>query len=190
MDALFIVTNAPGRSAYNPVERRLAPLGHATAGVILEHGHYGSHLNDQGQTIDKDLEKRNFKFAGETLSEIWSSILIDGHPVFSKFVEPSESNSLSVPDHSQAWFQTHVRTSQYLLQITKCGSENCCGLNRSNIRDVLPSGFLPGPVKVKFSKEEKITAANINDTGKFLPLFQQLSCGFKPTHSGYKQVNS
>lgn len=35
LDALFVVTNAPGRSAYNPVERRLAPLSHQTSGVVL-----------------------------------------------------------------------------------------------------------------------------------------------------------
>ena len=27
LDALFVVTNAPGRSAYNRVGRRMAPLG-------------------------------------------------------------------------------------------------------------------------------------------------------------------
>lgn len=191
LDALFVVTNAPRRSAYNPVERRLASLGHATSGVILEHDHYGSHLNESGKTVDKNLEKRNFKFADETLSEIWSSIMIDDYPVHSEYVEPSETKNICVPEYSQAWFQNHVRTPQYLIQITKCAEEDCCGSHRSNVRDVLPLGFLPVPVKVKFSKEGKIVAANINDTnGKFLPLFQQLSCSFQPIHSGCKQVNS
>lgn len=58
LDALFLVTNAPVWSAYNPVERRLASLGRTTSGVILDHDHYGSHLSDQGKTIDLWLEKK------------------------------------------------------------------------------------------------------------------------------------
>lgn len=45
LDGLFVVTNAPGRSAYNPVERRLAPLSHQTSGVILDHQFHGTHLD-------------------------------------------------------------------------------------------------------------------------------------------------
>lgn len=45
LDALFIITNAPGRSAYNRVERRIAPLSNQLAGVI-EHEHYS------GKTVD------------------------------------------------------------------------------------------------------------------------------------------
>ncbi|KAJ8940658.1 hypothetical protein NQ314_010633 [Rhamnusium bicolor] len=56
LDALFVVTNAPGRSAYNRVERRMAPLSHELAGLILPHEHYGSHLDSYGKTVDKDLE--------------------------------------------------------------------------------------------------------------------------------------
>lgn len=63
LDALFIVTNAPGRSAYNRVERRMAPLSHQLSDVILEHEHYGSHLDNQGRTIDSDLEKNKFEHA-------------------------------------------------------------------------------------------------------------------------------
>ena len=40
LDAYFIATNAPGRSAFNRVERRMAPLS-------KELSKYGSHLNDQ-----------------------------------------------------------------------------------------------------------------------------------------------
>lgn len=190
LDAIFIVTNAPGRSAYNPVERRLAPLSHATSGVILEAERYGSHLNEQGKTIDVDLELDNFKFAGEKLSEIWSEMTIDRQPVFSMYVEPEQSIDLVVPQKSQDWFQKHLRTSQYLTQVVKCKQEDCCGPLRSNIRNVLPSGFLPPPMRVKFSSEGKIVAADVNNRNcKFLPLFQQLACDIKPPSSGYMEVN-
>ncbi|KAF6028277.1 hypothetical protein EB796_013415 [Bugula neritina] len=72
LDAVFCITNAPGRSAFNPVERRMAPLSHDLAGLILPHDHYGSHLNAAGKTIDPDLEIKNFAMAGQTLAEIWS----------------------------------------------------------------------------------------------------------------------
>ena len=67
LDAYFIATNVPGRSAFNHVERRMAPLSKELSGLILPHDKYGSHLNDQGLTIDT---KKNFAFAGSTLAEI------------------------------------------------------------------------------------------------------------------------
>lgn len=37
LDALFVATNAPHLLAYNTVERRMAPLSHDLAGLILPH---------------------------------------------------------------------------------------------------------------------------------------------------------
>ena len=45
LDALFVFTHVPGSSAYNPVERRMAPLSKHTAGLILPFNTYGTHLN-------------------------------------------------------------------------------------------------------------------------------------------------
>lgn len=58
LDAIFILTNAPGRSEFNRVERRMAPLSRELPGVILEHDHFGTHLNASGKTIDDQLEKK------------------------------------------------------------------------------------------------------------------------------------
>lgn len=77
LDALFIACNAPGRSAYNRVERRMAPLSKALSGMILPHDHYGTHLDSQGRTIDLDLEKTNFSHAGKALADVWSELIID-----------------------------------------------------------------------------------------------------------------
>ena len=70
LDALFIATQAPRRSAYNPVERRMAPLSRFLAGIILPYETFGSHLNSQGVTVDIAREQSNFKKAGETLAEV------------------------------------------------------------------------------------------------------------------------
>lgn len=72
MDAVFVATHAPGQSAFNAVERRMAPLSHDLSGLVLPHKHYGSHLDKCGKTVNADLEKLNFKKAGETLAEVWS----------------------------------------------------------------------------------------------------------------------
>lgn len=66
---MFIVTNAPGRSAFNRVERRMAPLSRELTGVVLPHDSF-SHLDSSGRTIDEDFEKNNFRKAREILGEI------------------------------------------------------------------------------------------------------------------------
>ena len=70
-DALIHVVKAAGLSAFNPVERRMAPLSHDLAGLILPHDHYGTHLNSSGKTVDEELEEKNFLAAAEALSEVW-----------------------------------------------------------------------------------------------------------------------
>ncbi|CAF3356407.1 unnamed protein product [Rotaria socialis] len=88
LDALFCLTHAPGQSAYNIVERRMAPLSHDLAGLILPHDHFGSHLNDSGATINVDLEKLNFRKAGQILAETWNQTVIDGYPCFAEYINP------------------------------------------------------------------------------------------------------
>ena len=61
LDALFVFTHAPGSSAYNRVERRMAPLSKDTTGLILPFETYGTHMNASNETTDIDLEKKNFK---------------------------------------------------------------------------------------------------------------------------------
>ncbi|KAJ8676816.1 hypothetical protein QAD02_012603 [Eretmocerus hayati] len=70
LDALFYVTNAPGRGCFNRAERRMAPLNRELSGVILPHDTFGNHLNSSKKTIDFDLERRNFANAGKTSATI------------------------------------------------------------------------------------------------------------------------
>ncbi|CAB3979549.1 Hypothetical predicted protein [Paramuricea clavata] len=81
LDAFYLATNAPGRSAFNRVERRMAPLSHDLAGVVLPHDTYGTHLSARNETVDKELEVKNFAKAGETLAEIWGKTVIDGYDI-------------------------------------------------------------------------------------------------------------
>ena len=70
LDVYIHATNASGLSAFNPVERRMAPLSHDLTGIILPHDTFGSHLDSQGKTVDTDLEIENFMAAGEVLAEV------------------------------------------------------------------------------------------------------------------------
>ena len=41
----------------------MVKLSKELSGVILQHDKFGSHLDGKGETIDKDLELRNFQYA-------------------------------------------------------------------------------------------------------------------------------
>ena len=45
LNILLHGVNAAGFSAFNPVERHVAPLSHDLAGIILPHDSYGNHLD-------------------------------------------------------------------------------------------------------------------------------------------------
>ena len=78
----------PGQSAYNIVESRMAPLSRDLAGLVLPHDHFGSHLSDSGVTINVDLEKLNFRKAGQMLAETWNQTVIDGYPCYAEYINP------------------------------------------------------------------------------------------------------
>ena len=50
------------------------------AGLVLPADTFGSHLHN-GETIDEELEKKNFEAAGRVLAEIWDKMEIDGKPL-------------------------------------------------------------------------------------------------------------
>lgn len=55
-------------------------------------------------------------FAGETLAEVWSTMVIDGHPVSAEYISPDEELPTAHPV-TDRWYSEHVRESQYLLQV-------------------------------------------------------------------------
>ena len=66
LDAVFVFTHTPGSSAYNPVERRMAPLSKDTAGIILLFDNFRNHLDASNKTIDSELEIKNFSISERT----------------------------------------------------------------------------------------------------------------------------
>ena len=66
----------------------MAPLSHDLAGLILPHDHFGSHLNESGTTTNLDLEKLNFRKAGQILAERWNQSVIDGFPCVAEYINP------------------------------------------------------------------------------------------------------
>lgn len=149
LDAYIVMTLASGMSAYNYVERRMAPLSKALAGVLLPHDIYGNHLDSEGKTTDTELEKKNFQKAGESLAEIWGEMIIDGYPVVAEFVENRQCDP-SVIDES--WISRHCRLSKYMLQIIKCSDPFCCSKMRTSWDKMFINRFLPAPVPARIEK--------------------------------------
>ena len=152
----------------------MAPLSKELTGLILPHDRYGSHLNKRGITIDTDLEK-NFQFAGNTLAEIWSQLIVDNFPTVAEFINPtkSELDEKQMLSRDQKWYDVHVRTSQYLTQIVKCTDNKCCSKPRSSYFSVVTDRFLPPPVPVVQTSEVlKIPERTIDGAShKFPSLF-------------------
>ncbi|XP_047125601.1 uncharacterized protein LOC124807609 [Hydra vulgaris] len=162
LDCLFLAANAPGKSAFNRVERRMSPLSRELSGVILPHDNYGNHLNNAGFTIDNTLEKINFQYAGETLAEIWSNVSIDKFPVVAEFIVPEKSEILysTLKTKDSFWYARHVQTSQYFLQIVKCENRNCCKQPRGSYFTVIPDRFFPPLIPLSQLPEGRLQVPN------------------------------
>ncbi|XP_041371065.1 uncharacterized protein LOC121384651 [Gigantopelta aegis] len=175
LDALFIATNAPGRSAVNRVERRMAPLSHDIAGLVLPHDHFGSHLNPQGETVDNEMEKQNFEHAANVLAEVWSNTVIDGYPTVAEYIPPSQPDD-PVLEKNRLWHEQHVRESQYMLQIVKCRNHSCCEEPRSSYFDIVKERFLPPPMPLSQTEDGLMCCTN-DVTARFPSLFVHLVLG-------------
>lgn len=63
----------------------MAPLSKHLSGLILEHDHFGSHLDNNKKTTDAKLELQNFEHAGQLLANICSEMHIDGYAVHAEY---------------------------------------------------------------------------------------------------------
>ena len=150
LDALLVLIHAPGMSAYNYVERKMAPLSKELAGLVIPHDSCGTHLDSQQRTIDDEPERANFRKAGEILGKVWPNVIIDGYPVVTTYVGIKE---LEPSPPTELWLSTHAQTSQYFLQIIKCDDLACCGKMRSAWKTVFPKRFLPPPAILQKREE-------------------------------------
>ena len=65
--------NTSDLSEFNLVERRMAPISHEIAGVLLRQYSFGNHLDSSGKTADCELEK-NFLKTAWVHTELWPKI--------------------------------------------------------------------------------------------------------------------
>lgn len=151
LDGLYAIMMPPGYSAYNPVERRMAPLSRDLSGIILNHEHHGSHLDQNGKTVDIEKEKLNFRHAGETLASIWNQSSIDNFTVLASWKDAVEEKLLEneFPEIDYQWFAKHASWGYYCLQLVKCDNLNCCTQLRSPLKNILSQKFLPIPKLIR-----------------------------------------
>ena len=76
LDAYFVATNAPGKSAFNQVEPRMSNLSKELSGVILPHDYFSTHLDNTNNIVYKELEPKNFEHAGEILAKTLVKLVI------------------------------------------------------------------------------------------------------------------
>ena len=114
----------------------------------------------KGVTVDKDLELKNFEYAGRTLAEIWSGLVINGNPVVVEFIE--DNAPVIVGTNAEEWKACHIRQLLYFSQIVKCTNVKCCSSFQSSYLKVVPKRFLPPPLPVvhtrkgiEWAKDEK-----------------------------------
>ncbi|KAJ8877456.1 hypothetical protein PR048_021911 [Dryococelus australis] len=172
------------RSAFNRVERRMAPLSRELTGVVLPQDSFGAHLDSKGRTVDVSLEKDNFKKAGEILAEIWSAVCTDGHEVVAKYIDPNNDTS-NVPDlPSEEWYAEHVRESQYLLQVVKCDDRDCCSPRRSALHMILNDRFLSPPYPItQVDGHLTIPDPEEHDGKSFAPFLIRHCLPIQPLHA-------
>ena len=90
LDLLLISMSAPGCSAFNEIERRMAPLSKALVGLVIDHKKLGNHLDGNMETVDDELERNNFAAAGEILAGVWNQVQLDNCDVSAAWKEPVE----------------------------------------------------------------------------------------------------
>ena len=73
----------------------MSNLSKVLSGVILLHDHFGTHLDNSNDTVDEELELKNFEHAGEILAKLWSKLVINDQPVVAKLFGKSHRALLS-----------------------------------------------------------------------------------------------
>ena len=164
--ALFLISLPAGYSPFSPCERRMAPLSKQLTGVVLDHQHYGSHLNSSRETIDDKLELKNFQNAGERLAHLFADMKYDNCKTVAQYVKPPKDiNARELHDKdkpievTEQWKYEHVQASKYCFQVVCCDDPSCCSDRpdqlKAVLRPLLPNGFIPPPTKLEqhFSKK-------------------------------------
>ena len=139
-------------------------LSKEMTGVLLPHDTYGTHL-ENGKTIDTELEKRNFKAAGETLCGIWSDLVIDGYQTVADFIEDPPSDEIQNYVVTAKFRNKHVFESQYMVVYLKCDDFDCCEGFVTDVKLFFPHRSIPPLIPIKRT-EMGVVAVEKNDLDK------------------------
>ena len=173
LDLYIEVTNAPGLSAFNKVERKMFHLSKELTGVLLPHDKYGSHLDNAGKTIDLELEIRNFEAAGTTLGKIWGDLVIDGYETVAEFVKDPPPAEISTFVSTAIFRSNHLLETQYMSVYMKCSDPDCCEPFITNVEALFPHRRIPPLIPIKKSEAGIVALAQSKDyeqSLEFLPL--------------------
>ena len=114
------------------------------------------------------MKKRNFVKAAEVLSDIWSTTVIDGHPVDSQAFPEGQEFLPPTPDAK--WVADHVRQTRYTLQIVKCQNKACCEPFQADWLGVFPDCFMPFPGIYEYKSNGPVAvepSVYVNNSKKF-----------------------
>ena len=152
----------------------MAPLSKALAGLLLPYDTFGNHLDSQGRTIEVELEKHNFKKAGEVLCEVWNELLIDKFPVFCQYLENS---AMEPVPYEESWVNKHCRILQYFLQIIKCTDDKCFGPFCTNWLRIFPNRILPASVQFRQDPGDPPVSpvSQVKTTDRYADLWQHIA---------------
>ena len=150
------MTNAPGLSAFNKVERRMYHLSKELTGIVLPHDTFGTHLRN-GKTVDTYLEKTNFKAAGEALADIWNRLEIDKHKVVAEFIENPPSDEAKQFKATPQFKNKHVFETQYMVCYLKCDDRTCCSKFRTSVEVFFPHRRIPALIPIKRSSSGPVS---------------------------------
>ena len=139
---------------------------------IGEHDKFGSLLHAKGVTVDKDLELKNFEYAGCALVEIWSGLVIDGNSVVAEFIE--DDAPVIVGDEVRRVESKSRLAMAYFLEIVKCRDLKCCWSFQSSYLKVVPKRFLPPPLPVAHTRKG-IEWARDDKNATYLSPYQNIS---------------
>ena len=94
-------------------------------------------------TIDEDLEKNNFKAAGEILSEIWSNLVIDSHAVVAEFIDTPPDDKTLEYKVTALFRSRHVFETRYMTVYLKCDDLSCCSKPKTAVASYFPGRRIP-----------------------------------------------
>ena len=118
----------------------------------MPHETYGSHLNNNGQTIDTELELRNFEAAGNTLADIWRNLVIDGYPVLAEYIPTPPPPLIKQFTVSAKYKSRHVIETRYMTVVIKCDDLLCCSVPKTQVKLFFPNQRIPALIPIKFAK--------------------------------------